>query len=114
MSHHKSAANMNLKTDIRSRFLDAIEELQTGKYRLTVTDIMTRVGDHQQSLSLLKNGRRYPTIENIALLCQEFGYNPAWVLLGHSPRKTKKEKDPMERLGEIEREIQTLKQKIKP
>lgn len=104
---------MMIKEAIRARYLEAIDELQAGRQRYTATEVMTRVGDHQQSLSLLRNGRRYPTIENIALLCQEFHYNPAWILLGQSPRKSRKEKEPLERLSEIEKEIQTLKQKLK-
>lgn len=102
-----------IEEGVRVRFLQAIDELINGPGNLTVTYIMESVGDHQQSLSLFRNGRRYPTIKNVVMLCNAFKYSETWLLFGTGLKNKSREKDPIKRLDEIEAEIKLLRKKIK-
>lgn len=104
--------NKDIEEEVRERFLIAIDELINGPGNLTVTYIMESVGDHQQSLSLFRNGRRYPTIKNIVMLCCNFGYSETWLLFGTGAKKKTKEKDPLKRLEQIEEDVKQLKKKL--
>lgn len=79
-----------IENEVRTRFMIALDEtIVKAAAEKTITEIMTDIGDHQQSLSLLRSGRRFPTVKNIVLICQLYGYNESWILFGESPKKKK-------------------------
>jgi hypothetical protein len=96
---------------VRSRYLQAIDEIKKETMD-SYTAIMQSLGDHQQSLALLRNGARYPTLLNLVLLCQKYSYLPAWVLLGEGKRKLKDD-NLAGRIADIEKELRDIKKKLK-
>jgi hypothetical protein len=103
--------NKDIRVEIRVRFMEAMEEIvHTGIPR---SEFMECIGDHQQNYAQFINGKRYPTIANIYLLFSIYGYNPTWIITGDGSKKMVAGASPLERLGDIEREIKDLKKLLK-
>lgn len=102
----------NLNEEIRTRVLAAIEEIRYSQ-KLSFKEVMESLGDVQQVHTQLKNGKRYPTLEHIALLntCHKYNFN--WLMLGLPPKKTSKAKSPLDRLTDLEEDFKDLKKVLK-
>lgn len=109
----KEKSDKKIEDGIRARMLEAIDELHYEYDRLSYTQIMTDIGDHQQSRALLISGRRYPTLKNVVLLCSKFGYSETWILFGTGSKRKKGHTDPLTRLAAVEVEVKELKSLLK-
>jgi hypothetical protein len=96
---------------ITKRFLAIADELVKEGTCKTRVEFMSAVGAHQQNLTPMEQGTRYPTLENIALTCKKYGYNPTWVILGVGDKrlKIKEERTIEERVAELEVDMARLK-----
>lgn len=103
--------NKQQTTAITKRFLAIADELvKEGRCKNRV-EFTEAVGAHQQNLTPMEKGTRYPTLENIALTCKKYGYNPTWLILGIGDKrlKIKEERTIEERVAELEVDMARLK-----
>jgi len=52
-------------------------------------DVCQAVGLHQPGLSAMKAGDRAVTVEQAAMMCHVFGFNPEWMLFRTGPMRGK-------------------------
>lgn len=53
----------------------------------TIKDFAGMVGEFPQNITKIERGERFPTLDQVARLCELFGFAPAWVLLGEGEMK---------------------------
>jgi hypothetical protein len=95
---------------ITKRFLAIADELVKDGRCASRVEFTKEVGAHQQNLTKMESGTRYPTLENIALTCKKFGYNPIWLILGIGDKtlKIKDQKTIEDRVSELEVNVARL------
>lgn len=78
-SIHKS-----YREGIKLRFLEAIRRILMSRVKgvRTVTQLAPMIGAMQQNISQMEHSDRYPTLDQIARLCEIFNYSPEWIILG--------------------------------
>ncbi len=69
------------KNDINGRFVEAINTLLKDK-GLTKASIAQSLGIKPSKFSEILNGRMNVGTDTIALLCENFSFSAAWILLG--------------------------------
>ncbi|WP_346236703.1 hypothetical protein ABDK00_014270 [Niabella insulamsoli] len=75
---------IDYRQEIRSRFLEAIRTIIKDRAHgiKTVAELAPKIGAFQQNISLMEKGDRYPTLEQVAKLCETFEFSTEWIMLG--------------------------------
>lgn len=68
---------------VTARFLKAMRQIIADELEgvTTKSQFAERVGEHQQNISRMVKGERYPTIDVLVNICLIFKVDPAWLLL---------------------------------
>ena len=76
---------MVIESDIRDRFLTCIDELKATH---TVKEIAQQIGTHASYIAQVRTAPR-PAVPSIliARLCLQYGFSPAYILLGQGEMK---------------------------
>lgn len=101
-------------TDITQRFLLVKQEVIREGLCSTAKEFGAAIGEHSQNFAKMENGTRSPTLDQIARVCDQYGYNGNWILMGMAPKKLdKKQEVPFEqRLATLEMDVRRIKKQM--
>lgn len=101
--------------EITQRFLLICDEVVRDGQVKNKSIFADSIGEHQQNLSKMDGKGRTPTLDQIARVCELFGYSPTWLILGVGEKKMKPgERRPLEgRVTDLEAEVARIKRLLK-
>jgi transcriptional regulator with XRE-family HTH domain len=98
------------KVGLRRRYLAVFDEV-VAKQGVTDKDIADKIGISNSHISQMRSGNRYPTTEQVLILCDTYGYDLAYVIRGRDKAAIKRPADGAT-LDDIYKELQELKQVV--
>ena len=100
--------------EITKRFLQLADEVVREGMAKNRREFSESIGRHYPNFTRLETFEQAPTLEQIAVACKTYGYNPAWLILGVGEKKMKaSEQKPVEvRISTLETEMAQLKRLI--
>lgn len=72
---------------ITQRFLQICSEVIQEGHTENKKSFAESVGEHQQNLIMMQNGKRAPTLEQIVAACKTYGYSANWLILNMGQKK---------------------------
>lgn len=72
---------------ITQRFLQAEAECIKLGLVASKKEFANQMGDYPSNILSMREGKRSPTLEQLATLCIKFKFNPAWLLLGEGDKR---------------------------
>lgn len=103
-------AKSDFKAGIRSRYLAVFDEV---KQEESADDkgLSTILGIPASHISMMRSGKRTPTLEQIVEICEKYGYDMVYVIRGDD---TEGERRPITKasLQDIYKEVRDLKGKL--
>ncbi|MDR1553008.1 MAG: helix-turn-helix transcriptional regulator [Prevotellaceae bacterium] len=68
--------------DVSDRFIGVIEKITTGRNKVTKKAFAKTIGMANTNLYLIEQGKRAPSLNQVALMIKEYGVNPVWLFKG--------------------------------
>lgn len=101
--------------EITQRFLLICDEVIRDGQVKNKSTFASSIGEHQQNLSKMDGKGRTPTLDQVARVCELYGYSPTWLILGIGEKKIKPaERIPLEgRVTNLEVELARIKRQLK-
>jgi transcriptional regulator with XRE-family HTH domain len=97
--------NIEYRDEVSKRFLNAMRQIISERKQgcKTITQFAKMIGEHQQNISKMEKGERFPTIDQICRLCLIFDISPTWILLGEGE---------MNQVTDIKAALQIITQRV--
>jgi transcriptional regulator with XRE-family HTH domain len=97
--------NIDYRDKVTTRFLHAMRQIISERKQgcKTITQFAKLIGEHQQNISKMEKGERFPTIDQVCRLCLLFDISPTWILLGEGE---------MNQVTDVKAALLTLTQRI--
>jgi hypothetical protein len=100
--------------EITKRFLQLADEVIRDGLAKNRVEFCKSIGEYQQNFARFEALERAPTLEQLALCCKVYGYNPTWLILGAGEKKMKasEQRTLEQRVSALEVELAGLKRVI--
>lgn len=107
----KKANKKPYSTDITRRMLQLMEEVLHERLAKNKGEFAKSIGEYPQNLSMWEKDQRAPTLEQVAVACATYQYNPAWIILGVGSKKMREteQKSIDHRVSTLEIELAQIK-----
>jgi DNA-binding XRE family transcriptional regulator len=67
---------------VSDRFVEVVEKLTTGRNKITKKVFAKTIGLANTNLYLIEQGKRAPSLSQIAMTIKEYNINPTWLFSG--------------------------------
>lgn len=101
-------AKEEYKVGLRRRYLAVFDEV-VNKKGITDKELCATIEISASHISQMRAGNRYPTTEQVLILCDTYGYDLAYVIRGKDKMANKRPADGAT-MDDVYKEVQELKQ----